>query len=250
MNYARFFALSLIMMLAAAAVMTPINERAVAADAQDKCPTLRTSCPDSVKVGDPATFTANITGGDKDVTPTFNWTISAGTIDSGQGTSTITVDTKEAGGMTITATVDIGGYDRSCSVTSSCTLSVLKKTMKVAEYGKVTPAEEKQFLDKLAAELQADPSAQAYLISYEAPKGAKMEAFKAANKGMDYLVKQKQVDSSRLLPLDGGYRQQVAIELWVIPSGADMPVATPTVDPGKLKEKPAPPARKTTNKKS
>jgi hypothetical protein len=36
---------------------------------------------------------ASVTGGDENVTPTYNWTVSDGTIDSGQGTSTITIDT-------------------------------------------------------------------------------------------------------------------------------------------------------------
>jgi hypothetical protein len=252
MNYARFFALSLVMLIAAAAIsLMPLNGRA---NAQAKCPTVRTSCPDTVKVGDPLTFTANVSGGDNNVTPTYNWSVSAGTISSGQGTSTIIVETQEAGGMTITATVDVGGYDRECSTSHSCTTSVLKKTSKVAEYSKVKPAEEKAFLDKFAGELQADPSAQGYIISYETPQGPKMEAFKAANNGMQYLVKQHQIDASRLLPVDGGYREKVAIELWLIPSGADMPQATPTIDPSKMKttkEKPAPPAKpKKSNKKS
>lgn len=255
MNNARFFALSLVMFVAlAATTLIPLNERAAAATAQGNCPTVKTSCPDSVKVGDLLTFTANVSGGDQEVTPTYNWSVSAGTISSGQGTSTIIVDTAEAGGMTITATVDVGGYSRECSTSHSCTASVVKKSSKVAEYGKVKPAEEKALLDKFAAELQADTSAQGYIISYETPKGPKMEAFTAANKGMQYLVKQQQIEGSRLLPLDGGYREQFAIELWLIPSGADMPVATPTIDPSKLKmtkEKPAPPAKpKKSSKKS
>ena len=101
------------------------------------------------------TFTANVSGGDNDVTPTYNWSVSAGTISSGQGTSTIIVDTKEAGGMTVTATVDVGGYSRECSTSHSCTASVAKKSLKVAEYGKVKPAEEKAILDKFAAELES-----------------------------------------------------------------------------------------------
>jgi hypothetical protein len=257
MNYARFLALSLAMLIATAATgmnRLPLDEKVGDVNAQAKCPTVRTSCPDSVKVGEALTFTANVSGGDDDVTPTYNWSVSAGTISSGQGTSTIIVETQEAGGMTITATVDVGGYSRECSTSHSCTTSVLKKASKVAEYGKVKPAEEKAILDKFAAELEADPSAQGYIISYETPKGPKMEAFKAASNGMQYLVKQRNIAAGRLLPADGGYREQVAIELWLVPSGADMPLATPTIDPSQMKptkEKPAPPAKpKKSNKKS
>jgi hypothetical protein len=225
----------LISNIATVMMPSPLYERAGGDNAQANCPTVRTSCPDSVKAGEILTFTANITGGDKEVSPTYNWSVSAGTISSGQGTSTIQVETQEAAGMTITATVDVGGYSRECSTSNSCTASVIKKSTKVAEYGKVKPAEEKAILDKYAAELESDPSAQGYIISYETPRGPKMEAFTAANNGMQYLVKQRKIDSSRLLPLDGGYREQFAIELWLIPSGAEMPQATPTIDPSKVK---------------
>jgi len=203
MNYARFFALSLVMLIStvATAVTPPaLDEGADAANAQANCPTVRTSCPDSVKVGEDLTFTANVSGGDQNVTPTYNWAVSAGTISSGQGTSTIIVETKEAGGMTVTATVDVGGYSRECSTSHSCTASVLKKSSKVAEYGKVKPAEEKAILDKFAAALEADPSAQGYIISYETPKGPKMEAFKAVSNGMQYLIKQRNIAAGRSLP--------------------------------------------------
>src|SRR5689334_17754102 len=65
-----------------------------AQQSQSKCPTTKMTCPDLVKVGEKLTFTANVQGGDQNVTPTYNWAVSAGKISSGQGTSTITVDTK------------------------------------------------------------------------------------------------------------------------------------------------------------
>ena len=87
------------------------------------CPTVTVSCPDTGAIGQPVTFTATINAGDPAVTPTFNWTVSAGTISSGQGTSSITVDTTGlAGGSTVMATVTVGGY-ANCNVTNSCTTS-------------------------------------------------------------------------------------------------------------------------------
>ena len=66
MNYARFLALSLMMLVAAATTgmkRLPPNEKVGEVNAQAKCPTVRTTCPDSVKVGEGLTFTANVTGG-------------------------------------------------------------------------------------------------------------------------------------------------------------------------------------------
>src|SRR6185436_4237485 len=70
------------------------------------CPTVSVSCPSDVDQGSPITFTASV-GGDANVT--YNWSVSAGTISSGQGTSSISVDTAGLGGQTVTATVELGG---------------------------------------------------------------------------------------------------------------------------------------------
>ncbi|MDT5159221.1 MAG: hypothetical protein QOH51_3578, partial [Acidobacteriota bacterium] len=133
------------------------------------CPSVSVSCPDTGTIGQPVTFTANVSGGNPNVTPTYNWTVSAGTISSGQGTSSITVDTTGvSGGTTITATVDVGGYDRSCSTSSSCTVNfpLIKTPRKIDEYGNIRFNDEKARLDNYAIELQNDPTSQGYLICY------------------------------------------------------------------------------------
>jgi hypothetical protein len=55
------------------------------------------------------TFTVNVAGSVPTDKPTFNWTIVAGKIISGQGTKAITVETGENFGVEITATVEVGG---------------------------------------------------------------------------------------------------------------------------------------------
>src|SRR5919112_167775 len=57
------------------------------------CPSVTVSCPDTPGPGGALTFTAHVSGGDTNATPKFNWTVSAGAIKSGQGASSITVDT-------------------------------------------------------------------------------------------------------------------------------------------------------------
>ena len=89
------------------------------------CPTVSVSCPSDVNPDEPITFTASVTGGETGATWTYNWSVSAGTISSGQGTSTITVDTAGLSGQSVTATVSIGGADPSCTgTTASCTTSI------------------------------------------------------------------------------------------------------------------------------
>jgi len=211
------------------------------------CPTVSVSCPDTGTIGTPVTFTANVSGGDTNVTPTYNWTVSAGTISSGQGTSSITVDTSSvAGGTTITATVDVGGYDRSCSTSNSCTVNFPIKAVarKVDEYGNIRFNDEKARLDNYAIELQNDPTSQGYLICYGGRKGRAGEGQRRCDRAKDYLVTTRGIDASRIVTVDGGYKEELAVELWVVPSGATPPSASPTVDPSEVKTTPAPRPRR------
>ena len=212
------------------------------------CPKVTTSCPDTGAEGASLTFTANVEGGDQNVTPTFNWTVSAGTISSGQGTSTITVDTTEVGNQTATATVDVGGYDRNCSTSASCSSSVMKKAgaRKIDEYGSLRPGDENPRLDNFAIELQNDPTAQAYVIAYGGRTSAVGAAQRAADRSKGYLTSRRGIDAGRVVTVDGGFREQPEVELWIAPTGATPPAASPTVNPRDVKPaKPTPaPAKK------
>lgn len=215
------------------------------------CPVVKVTCPDKVDEGAPLTFTADVSGGDPNVTPTFNWTVSAGTISSGQGTSSITVDTTGIGGQSVTATVDVGGYPRECSTSSSCTGSVQKAVpaVKFAEY--VTPdlTANKTQLDKFVNALQLDPSAQGYVIAYGGRTSGPEDAQKAADNATDYTMHTRSLDGARTLSGVGGYRERPTVELWIAPAGAAPPTATPTVDPKDVKPAPAPVKRSAPPKK-
>jgi hypothetical protein len=211
------------------------------------CPTVSVSCPDTGTVGTPVTFTANVSGGDANVTPTYNWTVSAGTISSGQGTSSITVDTTGVtGGTTITATVDVGGYDRSCSTSSSCTVSFppVVTARKYDEYGNIRFNDEKARLDNFAIELQNNPGAQGYIIAYGGRVGRAGEAQRRADRARDYLVNTRGIDASRIVTVDGGYREELTVQLWIVPQGATPPAAEPSVDPSEVRTTRAPARRR------
>ena len=89
--------------------------------AQHACAQISVSCPSSFKEGEPITFTVSVNGGNPNVVPSYNWTIAAGRIVQGQGTSSIKVDTLGFG-RTFTATVIISGFDQSCPTTASCSI--------------------------------------------------------------------------------------------------------------------------------
>jgi hypothetical protein len=191
-----------------------------------------------VKPGTPVTFTANVSAGDPNVTPTFNWTVSAGTISSGQGTSSISVDTTGLpANSTVTATVEVGGYDRSCTTSSSCTanLTAAPESRKVDEYGNIKFNDEKARLDNYAIELQNDPTAQGYLVCYGGRTGRTGEAQRRCDRAKNYLVNTRGISADRIVTVDGGFREELTVELWIVPSGATPPQATPNVDPSEVR---------------
>jgi hypothetical protein len=209
-----------------------------------ECPVVRLACPASVDEGNRTVFEARITGGDSRVTPTFNWSVSAGRIQAGQGTSRIETSAPgQADGDTVTATVEVGGFDRSCSSTASCTAFVMRrpKPRKVDEYDNLPSKEENIRLDKYVIELQTEPRAQGYIIAYGGRTSRAGEAQKAADKARNYIVKKNGIEASRVVTVVTGYREQLTVELWIVPPGAPPPKPTPTVDRNEVKPPPTKP---------
>lgn len=187
------------------------------------CPTVSVSCPDAVDLGQPITFTASVSGGPEGFAPTYNWSVSAGTITSGQGTSTITVDTAGLGGQTVTATVSLGGADPSCSTTNSCTTSVRPPApiaRRFDEYGNIRFNDEKARLDNYAIQLQNEPGSTATIIAYGTCAG---EGQTRGDRAKDYLVNTRGIEAGRITVVDGGCRADLTVQLWVVPQGAEAP---------------------------
>jgi hypothetical protein len=199
------------------------------------CPTVSVSCPSDIDAGQPITFTASVAGGAEGATFTYNWSVSAGTISSGQGTSTITVDTAGvAGGSSVTATVNIGGADPSCTgTTASCTTSVKPPpaaARKFDEYGNIRFNDEKARLDNYAIQLQNEPGSTGTIIVYGSCAG---EAQQRGDRAKDYLVNTRGIEAGRITVVDGGCRADLTVQLWVVPQGATAPAAdtTNTISP-------------------
>jgi hypothetical protein len=190
------------------------------------CPQVAVSCPGDVELGSPITFTASVTSGDSSVSPTYNWSVSAGTISGGQGTSSITVDTAGLGGQSVTATVDVGGFDPACSRSASCTTSV-KPPQAVArkfdEYGDIKFNDEKARLDPYAVQLQNEPGSAGVILAYGNCEGA---AQARADRAKNYLVNTRGIEAGRITTVDGGCRADLSVELWIVPSGATAPAAS------------------------
>jgi len=206
------------------------------------CPTITVDCPTSaVQPGTAATVTVNLSGGAPGLTPTYNWSVSDGTIASGQGTPSISIDTTGQDGKNITATVEIGGLPPECQRTASCSFSVVKPEVKtcsqVDEYGDIKFNDEKARLDNYAIALNSDPNATGTIIVYAGRTDPAGTAQARGDRAKNYLVTTRGIDAGRITVVDGGCRETLAVDLFNCPAGATPPVASGTVpcEPGPAK---------------
>ncbi len=84
----------------------------------------------------------------------YNWTVSAGEILQGQGTSIISVSTEKLSGINIIATVAINGLPKGCEGTESGAAAVASECrlpIQIDDYERISFREEKIKLDALAA---------------------------------------------------------------------------------------------------
>ena len=88
------------------------------------CPSLNLSCPDShPQAGEQLTLSASTSAQHS----SFHWTITIGKILSGQGTSSIVVDTSGLEGLTLIATVELRIDNEIHTMNQSCTVKIQPK---------------------------------------------------------------------------------------------------------------------------
>jgi hypothetical protein len=185
------------------------------------CPTgINVSGQDSADPGTSITFTASVAGSPTPPVSGYNWSVSAGTITSGQGTTSIAVSTANLAGQTVTATVEVAGIDPSCSRTGSSSTAIKAPPVpprKFDEYGNIRFNDEKARLDNFAIQLQNEPGAQGYIYGYGS---CGSEGQERGNRAKDYLVNTRGIDAGRLVVVDGGCKPELKVELWIVPQGA------------------------------
>ncbi len=191
------------------------------------CPTLSVTGPAGVtNPGDPMTFTANVSGGSQS-NVTYNWTVSSGTISSGQGTPAITVaTTPDMAGGNVTATVEIGGVCDSCQKTASETGSIVTvpTSNKIDEFDKLENDDVKARIQNFyLTQLNNNPTAQGYIINYGTDK-----QIAAREKQIRNAITFLKLDPSRVTFVRGGATGgDVKTQLWIVPAGATPPTPEP-----------------------
>ncbi len=242
-----------------APTVVPNNPPTTAVSASPSRVVLAADCPPGERPSEGCTATgstvqlaANATDPDGD-TLLYTWSTTGGRI-TGDGAN-VTWDLSGVQPGTYTASVEVDD-GCGCIAFSSTTVTVERCTCEVIPtptptptpvespqptpqpitptqfdtYGRIARNDEKARLDNFAIQLQNDPGAQGYIITYGGRRGPAGEAQTRADFAKNYLVNSRGIDPGRLVTVDGGFREEATTELWLVPSGATPPTASPNVD--------------------
>ena len=222
-----------------------VNYRPLPPLPKSPCPyPVSISAPQTVNEGEIITFAAEATyGGTSGLK--YAWTVNptAAKVISGGGTPTITVDSTGLGGQRVIATLVVtdGSSDPTCRQTAQSVAVVTpraKITYESREFDECvncTFDDQKARLDNLGVELQNDPTTRAYIIAYGGRNSPISQVEVLMKRARDYIVGDRGIDASRLTVVNGGFRENDSVELWIVPAGAEPPRATPTVKAGDVK---------------
>lgn len=231
-----------------------LNYRPSPPPPKSPCPyPLNVSAPTRVNEGEIITYTSDVSY-NGNASLTYVWTVSPGNarILSGAGSPTITVDSTGLGGQRITAAlvVDDGSGDPSCRQATHASTTVprpAKTTIVGREFDTCCSCSSddlKARLDNLAVELHQDPTTTSYVIAYAGRTSATGQADRLLTKSRDYLLNKRGIDGSRLVLVNGGFREEDCLELWIVPRGAQPPRPTPTLESADARPTPAPATRR------
>jgi hypothetical protein len=221
-----------------------VNYRPLPPLPKSPCPfPVNISAASQVNEGEIITYTADVAYSGN-AALRYNWKVSPSSarIISGLGSPALSVDSTGLGGQRIIATLtaDDGSSDPTCAQSAQAVsiITALEKRVIVAqefdECNSCSYDDQKARLDNLAVELQNDPTTRAYILTYGGRMSPLGQVEKLMSRARDYIITQRGTDASRLVVVNGGFREEDSVELWVVPSGAAAPQATPTVQAGEV----------------
>jgi hypothetical protein len=120
--------------------------------------------------------------------------------------------------------------------TYQCPPGVICDPRKFDEYSSILWSDEKARLDNVAIQLQREPTDFViYLVAYGGRRACVGEAQARSLRAKNYLIGKRGIPSNRVVSIDGGYREEQMVEIWVLPRGFGKPYPAPTVDKNEVK---------------
>lgn len=92
-------------------------------------------------------------------------------------------------------------------------------------------------LDNFALNLRDSSSAVGIIIVYGGQDRRRGEAQAWSSCIRDYLEKRRGLEANRIMMVQGGYRQRLTGELWILPDRTNLPRPTPEIKPSEVRFK-------------
>ena len=103
------------------------------------------------------------------------------------------------------------------------------------EYGDLDFNSETRRLDTFAIALDRTANLKGYIVVYAGKVLCPDEAKSRANRARAYLINKRALSPTRIVAIDGGYREKFSVELYALPEDADPPNIVPTLPPSEVK---------------
>ena len=199
-----------------------ISAATITLASNQRCSQISIESESKVEPGTPVVFTARVKDISSDQLVVYKWKVSVGTITSGEGTATITLDTTGLGGQSITVTVQVLTRENSCSGSKTVDIAMPPPIDgHFDQYGDIRFPDEKARLDNFAIQLLNQPTARGVMLTFAGNPTYKGEAAFRLRRAKNYLVKTRGVPSSKVMTIDGGYREDFTTILIIVPSGVN-----------------------------
>lgn len=89
-------------------------------------------------------------------------------------------------------------------------------------------------MGRLLVALRKDSTAKAYVIVYERRRAYDcLISADTVRRNAESMLERENIDPDRIVVVDGGFREDLMVELFIVPKGAAPPVPTPTFEPSK-----------------
>lgn len=102
-------------------------------------------------------------------------------------------------------------------------------------YSDIPIHDEHAKLENFLVRLLENPETRGYILFYASKDFSSRKARARAQRAKDHLVKRRSMVARKIDIIDGGYREQFKIELYVLPLNVGKPTAYPTVAAPKIK---------------
>jgi hypothetical protein len=94
---------------------------------------------------------------------------------------------------------------------------------KFDEWGDLPFSDEKARLDNIAIQWQQQPTTTIYLIIFAGRVACRGEAKARGQRAKNYLVRKRHVNPKRIVWIDGGHKEKVTTNVWLVPAGIPAP---------------------------